>query len=451
MPKNAERKSKKELNKKTSNAYKVKNKKNTRIYIVIAILILLLVQFIALGLSQAQKVLEIDVEVYDSLNTIPKQDIILNALDTGESVYSIILPDKVNNFYVTEYVIKTNEKESETRIPGDLIYLTEEEVNLRKTSLTVVYNSKEIGSGDKKQTIYYQDIYPSNFIENKVSNYLSNIVVTGFMPLDLSLNIFEDQNAEVIDLLIEELTDEKRIEKNIKFDFTLNDKTYNISSLKEEFIVSLSPIDETKVYSAYSINKKSEYIGKENVTDALGNPINTYSITEMKSVSVSKGNLNINISNIEYLGILSRQNDFVLMQKVSPVGTKGMEAPASYNMITGTSTWDGSVSTSFSGSGTAADPYLIKSGADLAYLRQRVNAGTTFENNYFQLVNNVDLDGREWDPIGSYTLSFRGNFDGSGKKIQNGVVVTATSASVTTVSSFGLFGSIRRWKFKTNN
>ena len=426
--------------------------KNTKIYIVVAILVLLLLQFIALGLSQARKVLEITVEVIDESSNILTQNIILNAVDTGDNIYSIILPEKINNIYVTEYHIKTETStevvteegsNSSIKVPGDSVYLTEEEINLLQTSLSVVYNSKEIGEGDTLKKLYYQDIYPLNYVEDEnPENYLSNMYITGFMPFDFKFEVIEDQNIEVINLLRENISDEEQIVKNNKFEFKLNDEIYDISDLNENLIFSYFPNDIAKIYTVYAINKKTEYIGQKNVVDALGRPINTYNIEEIKEVSISNEQLNIGISDIEYLGITSRNNDFILMEKASRAGTKGMEVPSIFDSTTGTSLWDGSVSTSFIGNGTVVSPYLIRSGADLAYLRQQVNAGTDYENNYFQLVNNIDLDNREWEPIGSYTASFKGNFDGSGKKIQNGTVIASGTLSSTQVLSYGFFGSI---------
>ena len=48
--------------------------------------------------------------------------------------------------------------------------------------------------------------------------------------------------------------------------------------------------------------------------------------------------------------------------------------------------WSGSVASSFeSGSGTQADPYIIKTGEQLAFLAQQVNAGTNYSGVYFKL------------------------------------------------------------------
>ena len=88
--------------------------------------------------------------------------------------------------------------------------------------------------------------------------------------------------------------------------------------------------------------------------------------------------------------------------------------------------WDGTVAGSFGGgSGTEADPYLIFTGAELAYLAASVNGGNSYSGKYFLLMNDIDLGGIEWTPIGtgvdydSSSYSFGGNFDGCGMTISN--------------------------------
>ena len=78
------------------------------------------------------------------------------------------------------------------------------------------------------------------------------------------------------------------------------------------------------------------------------------------------------------------------------------------------SLWDGSSVMKWSkGSGTAGDPYLIESAANLAYLAQ----STTYEDMYFLLTTDIDLGYCEWTPIGTKTNPFCGNFDGNGHTI----------------------------------
>ncbi len=81
--------------------------------------------------------------------------------------------------------------------------------------------------------------------------------------------------------------------------------------------------------------------------------------------------------------------------------------------------WDGtSVSTGLEGEGTEDNPYLIQSGADLAYVAKVVNdaaANTAnFKGKYFKMTKSIDLNDNELK-IGGYTASkvFHGYFDGN--------------------------------------
>ena len=102
-------------------------------------------------------------------------------------------------------------------------------------------------------------------------------------------------------------------------------------------------------------------------------------------------------------------------------------------------TWDGeTASTSLDGAGTEASPYLISSGADLAYLANQVNAGTTYSGKYFKMTNSIDLGDHSLIIGNSSSTSymFRGTFDGAGYCIVN------LAANGGTVSGTGLFGGV---------
>ena len=75
--------------------------------------------------------------------------------------------------------------------------------------------------------------------------------------------------------------------------------------------------------------------------------------------------------------------------------------------------WDGTVASGFGGgTGAQNDPYLISTSAQLAYLAQQVNGGTSYAGTYFRQTEDFDLAGIKWTPIGNYSKSFSGHFDG---------------------------------------
>ena len=83
--------------------------------------------------------------------------------------------------------------------------------------------------------------------------------------------------------------------------------------------------------------------------------------------------------------------------------------------------WDGTAVQWTHGTGTQADPYLIESAENLAWISEMVNNGvTTYEGVYFRMTTDLDMQNIEWVPIGnSETNSFRGKFDGDNHFIDN--------------------------------
>lgn len=97
-------------------------------------------------------------------------------------------------------------------------------------------------------------------------------------------------------------------------------------------------------------------------------------------------------------------------------------------------TWDGTAATSFAGGdGSTGDPYQIASGAQLAYLAQQVNGGTSYASAYFVLTDDVNLNNIAWVPIGSSNFNpFAGSLDGGGHSV--------TGLNVNVMDRAGLFG-----------
>ena len=112
--------------------------------------------------------------------------------------------------------------------------------------------------------------------------------------------------------------------------------------------------------------------------------------------------------------------------------------------------WDGTIAEGFAaGSGTEADPYLIATGAQLAYLAKSVNEGNAYSGQVIALAADVDLNDREWTPIGNGNAPFDGIFDGKNHSISNlsiennpvtNVALPDSSESETPIIYSGLFG-----------
>ncbi len=108
---------------------------------------------------------------------------------------------------------------------------------------------------------------------------------------------------------------------------------------------------------------------------------------------------------------------------------------------------------SLDGEGTKDNPYLIKNLSDLEMFRDAVNAGMTYEGEYFRLAADIDLTGKVWTPIGisnydktpANAIMFAGNFDGGNHTItglSSEGYVPAAYETESTEYSFGLFGYV---------
>ena len=105
------------------------------------------------------------------------------------------------------------------------------------------------------------------------------------------------------------------------------------------------------------------------------------------------------------------------------------------------------------GTGTKADPYQIATAEQLALLAKDVNSGVdgeTHEKEYFILKNDIDLSAHVWTPIGyeswasggGSAQSFKGYFDGNGKKITGLYVDERVNGKNRSAGLFGVIAAI---------
>ena len=82
------------------------------------------------------------------------------------------------------------------------------------------------------------------------------------------------------------------------------------------------------------------------------------------------------------------------------------------------------------GSGTAGDPYIVTTPAELQAISSDLDA-------YYALGNDIDLSGVTWTPIGSTSTPFIGSFDGRNYTISNLVINTPSTSYVGLFAVFG--------------
>ncbi len=141
--------------------------------------------------------------------------------------------------------------------------------------------------------------------------------------------------------------------------------------------------------------------------------------TELKAATVHTFDINAKTYEIEF----ENYNGLVPNKSYVKGAIQGTETTVTiyYSEMV---VWNGSdVSSGLSGSGSATDPYLIQSGADLKWLDNNMTATNNFSGVYFKLTKSIDLNGNSMK-IGEYPgwsgrKTFCGIFDGNNCTIRN--------------------------------
>ncbi len=90
------------------------------------------------------------------------------------------------------------------------------------------------------------------------------------------------------------------------------------------------------------------------------------------------------------------------------------------------------------GSGTQTDPYVISNATQFLNFAKTYNASTELGDfKYYTLGDDIDLEGKSFDPIGNDTVPFYGSFDGKKHSITGVSLYNFTKGTTT----YGLFGS----------
>ena len=112
----------------------MKKTKSKNIVILIVLIILIIVMLRAFIKSRANNVVEITANFKDNNSLLSDETVTLEAINEGESGYSITLPDIINTKRVSKYIItqkeiteNTEENVTVDMLPGEKIYLTSEE------------------------------------------------------------------------------------------------------------------------------------------------------------------------------------------------------------------------------------------------------------------------------------------------------------------------------------
>lgn len=181
----------------------MKKSKKKDILILIFFIILIIVMIRAFIKSRANEVIELTASFSDNGGLLSEEIVTLQAFDEGESGYSITLPDVVNTKKVSKYIITkkeiTSNNQEETQdekivemIPGDKIYLTQEEFDNLKIDFTVEYDKLEVDT----QILYNKKFVITDDDGNDI------FAVSGYMPIEALVDVNEaDISAIETDLM----------------------------------------------------------------------------------------------------------------------------------------------------------------------------------------------------------------------------------------------------------
>ena len=242
------------------------NKK--RILILIGLIILILLEIKAFRDSKAEKIIDISANCKDSQELIEDEKITIQAVNEGKDGISITLPELVNEKKVSKYLIANQEivtkneekeensvneqknentKEFEEKLPGEKIYLTQEEKDKLNIDLVVEYDSLEI----EKERLYNKKLA----LEDKDKEILN---VSGYMPLKTEMTV-ENIDLSTIEKQIESEYPNKKICGNYKIKLLLDGQEYNPQKYEQKLNIEINLI-ENKEYTI--LEYKNEKLSK---------------------------------------------------------------------------------------------------------------------------------------------------------------------------------------------
>lgn len=253
------------------------------------------------------------------------------------------------------------------------------------------------------------------------------------IPSDRSLNLLMERRTALVTVKVTKVRDEFASDPNFNI-YSISSRHASIPFQEDaDDVVEVFPLRrDADTYSAIVTPGKAKKDHAFIVVEIAGTERSVMGIPEAEAGKQYIYSLAIGKTTVKVTGVTVED-----WGEGEPTEGRDAETPE-YNV------WDGtSVSTEFVRYGTEHNPYEINSGADLAYLAQRVNGGEDFKGLYFKMTADIDLGGHKWTPIG-VSSPFSGTFDGNGKTIKGLNVVHDGGARNYT----GLFGLVDGGDFK---
>lgn len=231
------------------------------------------------------------------------------------------------------------------------------------------------------------------------------------------------RTAEELPLLSELMTDMAAIPAKIYTELTAEEKQAairRIQTLYEKYLKQLEGKETAFEESSRGVWLALTMAGREQL-DAAREALEQQQVTALTALNDCKTTAEVDA--------LAEKCEAAMQQIV-----EGLQVAVQANDVPEENKWDGNTKTHPSGSGTKGDPYLIGTGAELAWFADQVKNGKV--TLCAKLTADIDLNGHPWTPIGSFGSSknYQGTFDGCNSTV-NGLYVSDKSYA-------GLFGVI---------
>ena len=230
--------------------------------------------------------------------------------------------------------------------PGDKVLLDELQIRAQKLEIKVKYQKKQ----KDNKTLYNKQI--EKVIDKNADN--KKIIIEGFMPLDSKISVKVVEDKEKQNLVLKGKDENTTLKAIYDIKILSEGKEYEPTDFDENVSVKIEGIDTTD-----KENKKYRVIHIDNNNIAK----------EVTNVDTENNTISFNANSF---------SEYAVLEENSTSSTP--------------SKWDGTVGTKYVyGDGSKEKPYLISNGKELAYLREQVNNGNSYNGKYFSVVSDIDL------------------------------------------------------------
>ena len=255
--------------------------KKRKIVILIILTILIIIGLRVFTKSRASKTVEITAKFKDESRLLSDEISTVMATNEGESGISLVLPDFANDKKVSKYMVtpksieEENTEEQEKTIemlPGDKIYLTQEEIEQAQVELNVEYDTLEVNE---------QILYNKKLTYSKENSEEEIVKAYGYMFADTKIQVAEADISNVTEEITTNYSDWK-IGENYNIKLITDEKEYVPSEfgqkLNIEILVDKKQEDLVLEVAENKIQEVPNVKNNENIVEFETENLETYLI-----------------------------------------------------------------------------------------------------------------------------------------------------------------------------